>query len=63
MTPRAGTAIVDRGILNPDGRFAAAPTDTSEELIRVPNDLVDPVANLEVLVDEIDRDPTGIFWG
>jgi hypothetical protein len=26
-------------------------------------DLLDPVANLGVLVDEVDRDPTGIFWG
>lgn len=24
---------------------------------------VDPTANLDVLLKEIDRDPTGIFWG
>jgi hypothetical protein len=26
-------------------------------------DLVDPSADITVLLDEIDRDPTGIFWG
>ena len=26
-------------------------------------DLLDPVAKLQVLVKEVDRDPTGIFWG
>ena len=26
-------------------------------------DLADPISNIEALLDEIDRDPTGIFWG
>jgi len=26
-------------------------------------ELVNPVLDLKVLVDEVDRDPTGIFWG
>lgn len=26
-------------------------------------DLVEPAADVRLLVDEIDRDPTGIFWG
>ncbi len=26
-------------------------------------DLVDPTANLDALLEEVDRDPTGIFWG
>jgi hypothetical protein len=26
-------------------------------------DLAEPTANVEALLDEIDRDPTSIFWG
>jgi hypothetical protein len=26
-------------------------------------DLVEPTANVELLLAEVDRDPTGIFWG
>ena len=25
-------------------------------------DLVDPIDDVRVLLDELDRDPTGIFW-
>ena len=28
-----------------------------------PYDLLDPSPRLQTLLDEIDRDPTGIFWG
>ena len=40
---------------------------TPEELLRMPEghryDLIDPSPDITVLLHEIDRDPTCIFWG